>query len=43
MRPEFFRWLGVAGSEVRTGDQVLHSAPFFTPPRYLCLLCEGSK
>jgi hypothetical protein len=42
MRPEFFRWLGVASSAVRTGDQILLSAPFFTPPRFPCPLRGGS-
>src|SRR5512133_8562 len=35
--PVFFRWFGVAGFELRTGDQVLLVDPFFTrpPARYL--------
>ncbi len=43
MRPEFFRWLGVANSKVQTGDQIPFSAPFIAPPRFLCPLRGGSK
>jgi len=33
--PVSFRWLGVAGIEVCTCDQVLTIDPFFTRPRFL--------
>jgi len=35
--PVWFRWLGVAGIELRVGDEVLAIDPFFTRPPLWCL------